>query len=51
MELGTWSELFYSAPLLLRVRLRLGARPYRCDNCRCKFASFRAKAKFAGLAG
>jgi predicted Zn-ribbon and HTH transcriptional regulator len=51
MELSTWSERFYSPPLLLRVRLRLGARPYRCDSCRCKFASFRPKAKFGSLAG
>ena len=51
MELCTWSERFYTAPLLLRVRLRLGAQPYRCENCRCKFASFRPASKFAGLAG
>jgi hypothetical protein len=51
MELSTWSERFCGAPLLLRVRLRLGAQPYRCDNCRCKFVSFRPKSKFASLAG
>jgi hypothetical protein len=24
------------------MKLRLGATPYRCDFCRCNFASFRA---------
>ncbi len=41
MELSTWSEQFYLAPLGTRLYLRLGATPYRCEFCRCNFASFR----------
>lgn len=41
MELSTWSEQFYIPPLGTRLYLRLGATPYRCDFCRCNFASFR----------
>jgi len=41
MELSTWSEQFYLAPLGTRLYLRMGATPYRCEFCRCNFASFR----------
>jgi hypothetical protein len=41
MELSTWSEQFYLAPLSTRLFLRMGATPYRCEFCRCNFASFR----------
>jgi len=41
MELSTWSEQFYLAPLGTRLYLRIGATPYRCEFCRCNFASFR----------
>lgn len=41
LELSTWSEQFYIAPLSTRLYLRMGATPYRCEFCRCNFASFR----------
>jgi DNA-directed RNA polymerase subunit RPC12/RpoP len=48
LELSTWSEQFYLAPVGTRIFLRLGATPYRCDICRCNFASFRpCKEKFS----
>jgi len=42
MELSTWSEQYYHPPLGTVVKLRLGATPYRCEFCRCNFASYRA---------
>lgn len=42
MDLSTWSEQYYNPPTLTRAMLRLGATPYRCEYCRCNFASFRA---------
>ena len=42
MELSTWSEQYYHPPWLTVVKLRMGATPYRCEYCRCNFASFRA---------
>ncbi|MBS1873675.1 MAG: hypothetical protein JSU00_10695 [Acidobacteria bacterium] len=42
MELSTWSEQYYNADFTTRCKLRLGATPYRCEFCRCNFASFRA---------
>src|SRR6266567_23664 len=47
-ELSTWSEHYYNPPPATRTLLRLGATPYRCEFCRCNFASFRAcKEKFS----
>ena len=43
MDLSTWSEGDYYTPLLRRLALRLGARPWRCEYCRCNFVSFRAR--------
>jgi hypothetical protein len=42
LELSTWSEQYYRPPAVTVMKLRLGATPYRCDFCRCNFASFRA---------
>jgi len=42
MELSTWSEQYYHPPASTVLKLRLGATPYRCEFCRCNFASFRA---------
>lgn len=42
LELSTWSEQYYNPPTRTLVMLRLGATPYRCEFCRCNFASFRA---------
>src|SRR5437870_301258 len=41
-ELSTWSEQYYNAPWTTTALLRIGATPYRCEFCRCNFASFRA---------
>ena len=41
-ELSTWSEQYYNPKTWTIMQLRLGATPYRCEYCRCNFASFRA---------
>jgi hypothetical protein len=41
-ELSTWSEQYYNPPSWVVFQLRMGATPYRCEYCRCNFASFRA---------
>ena len=41
-ELSTWSEQYYNPALAVRAMLRIGATPYRCEFCRCNFASFLA---------
>jgi len=41
-ELSTWSRQYYNPPLQTLILLKLGAAPYRCEFCRCNFASFRA---------
>ncbi len=41
-ELSTWSEQYYHPPWKITTLLRIGATPYRCDVCRCNFASFLA---------
>ena len=47
-ELTTWSEHYYNAPRLTKIKLGLGATPYRCAACRCNFASFKkCKEKFS----
>lgn len=40
-ELSTWSEHYYNATMWVRFLIRMGATPYRCESCRCNFASFR----------
>jgi hypothetical protein len=39
-ELSTWSQQYYNPAWSVRALLRLGATPYRCEFCRCNFASF-----------
>src|SRR6478672_727979 len=41
-ELSTWSEQYYNPAFSTILKLRLGATPYRCEFCRCNFASWRA---------
>lgn len=41
MDLGTWSESHYIIPWNIRLLLGLGAKKFRCEICRCNFASFR----------
>ena len=43
MDLATWSEEDYFATRRQIVMLRLGAKPYRCEYCRCNFVSFRPR--------
>ena len=40
-DLGEWSELYFHPGWKNRLKLRLGAKPYRCEFCRYNFASFR----------
>lgn len=42
MQLSTWSEQYYNPAFTIKAKLRFGATPYRCEICRCNFASFRA---------
>jgi hypothetical protein len=42
-DLRTWNIQNYRPPTSTTVLLRLGARPHRCDVCRCNFASFRSR--------
>ena len=47
-ELTTWNPQYYNPPRWTLVLLRVGATRFRCEACRCNFASFRPrKAKFA----
>lgn len=41
-DLSTWSEQYYNPPWTTMFWLKLGAMPYRCEFCRCNFASFLA---------
>jgi DNA-directed RNA polymerase subunit RPC12/RpoP len=41
--LSTWSEHYYIPSRWTIFKLRIGASPYRCEWCRCNFASFRAR--------
>jgi endogenous inhibitor of DNA gyrase (YacG/DUF329 family) len=40
-DLGTWSERHYMVRWDVRLLLSLGAKKFRCEVCRCNFASFR----------
>src|SRR5690349_3350725 len=42
-ELAKWSPHRYNAGRWTRFLLRLGAKPYRCEACRCNFAAFRPR--------
>ena len=41
-ELTTWSEQYYRPPTWTSFMLNLGATRYRCNPCRCNFASFKS---------
>jgi hypothetical protein len=41
-ELSTWSTQYYHPTWFTQLLLNLGGTPYRCEFCRCNFASFRA---------
>ena len=40
-ELSSWKVENYEVPVSMKIKLGLGASPYRCEHCRCNFASFR----------
>ena len=42
-ELTRWNRNRYKAARWTRFLLRLGAKPYRCEACRCNFAAFRPR--------
>ncbi len=42
LDLTTWQEAHYHPPMGVVLLLRFGAKPYRCEACRCNFASYRA---------
>jgi len=43
MDLALWIQKDAHIGLWTRLRLGLGAKPYRCEYCRINFASFRAR--------
>ena len=48
MDLSRWSTTRYHAPMLTNIRIALGAKPVRCEYCRCNFASWKTvKEKFS----
>jgi len=40
-ELSRWDVEKYAVPTSVQLKLNLGASPYRCEHCRCNFASFK----------
>ena len=40
-ELSRWNVDKYDVPSSIQLKLSLGASPYRCEHCRCNFASFK----------
>jgi hypothetical protein len=43
MTLSTWSPSHYHVTAGRGFKLFFGARPYRCETCRCNFVSFRPR--------
>jgi hypothetical protein len=43
MDLSTWDPKYYHVGGWTALRLAIGARRWRCEACRCNFASFRAR--------
>lgn len=42
-DLSRWELDHYFVPFWTSFKLKLGAQPYRCETCRCNFASFRPR--------
>ncbi len=42
-DLSTWELEYYNPPTTTLVLLQLGAKPMRCEYCRCNFVSFRQR--------
>ena len=44
MDLNGWTGKTYTdPPLLIRLKVALGAKKWRCEYCRLNFASFRKR--------
>lgn len=43
VDLATWSVANYRVPRLWKLQMKVGAKPWRCNACRCNFVSFRAR--------
>jgi hypothetical protein len=43
MDLSTWDPKYYHVRGLTALKLTLGANRWRCEACRCNFASFRPR--------
>jgi hypothetical protein len=43
MDLTRWNLEHYIVPFWTKFKLNLGAQPFRCETCRCNFASFRPR--------
>jgi hypothetical protein len=47
LDLSRWERSHYRVSWFSRTLLKLGARPHRCEACRCNFVGFRpAKLKY-----
>ena len=42
-DLSTWDTSYYNPDFSTGLLLALGARPQRCEACRCNFASYRPR--------
>ena len=42
MDLSRWSTTRYNASTGTNLRIAMGAKPVRCEYCRCNFASWKA---------
>ena len=42
MDLSRWSTTRYNASAGTNIRIALGAKPVRCEYCRCNFDSWKA---------
>lgn len=43
MDLSTWAEHQYWPTAFMKLRLKLGAHPWRCEYCRYNFVAFRPR--------
>jgi hypothetical protein len=43
MDLNGWTGKTFTPPFFMGLKVRLGARKWRCEYCRVNFASFRPR--------
>ena len=43
MDLNSWSGKTYDPPLMMRIKISLGAQRWRCEYCRKNFVDFRPR--------